>query len=96
MELLPVKYERHIFVCINERENEDCCAKKDSIEILQALRDHINKNGLVGKYNVTKTKCLGHCKDGPTIAVYPEGKIFTHVSLEDIDKIIALFLNDTF
>jgi len=76
MELVNQKYKRHVFVCINEREIEECCAKKDSTEILRILREHVNKNGLMSLYNITKTKCLGHCSEGPTIAIYPEGLIF--------------------
>lgn len=92
MELLPITYKRHIFVCVNDREG-DCCSKRGSFDILMMLRDHINKNGLVSKYNVTKTKCLGHCADGPTIAVYPDGKIFTNVTKDDIKEIIEKFLD---
>ena len=73
MELVNAKYARHIFVCVNERENKEDCSNKNSAEILRILREHINKNSLVAKYNITKTKCLGHCADGPTIAIYPDG-----------------------
>ncbi len=103
MELVPAKYERHIFVCINDKWKideqgesvlvEDCCAKRGSEQILKRLREHVNSKGLMHKYNITKTKCLGHCKEGPTIAVYPEGFIFKKVSLEDTDKIIKEFLS---
>ena len=93
MEIVDKKYKRHIFVCINEREVGDCCAEKNSQEILRLLREHINNNGLVGVFNVTKTKCLGHCAEGPTIAVYPEGLIFKKVAVEDTKKIIDDFLS---
>lgn len=92
MNLIPISYKRHIFVCVNERQG-DCCAGKGSMEILMLLRDYINKNGLVSKYNVTKTKCLGHCEDGPTIAIYPDGNIYTHVTKEDVNEIIEKFLS---
>lgn len=92
MELVDKKYKRHIFVCINERDVGDCCAKRNSTEILRILREHINNNGLVGQFNVTKTKCLGHCAEGPTIAIYPEGLIFKKVSIDDTKRIIDEFL----
>ena len=91
MEQVPVKYQRHIFVCVNEREQGDCCANKGA-DILRALRDHVNKNGLFGKFNITKTKCLGHCAEGPTIAIYPDGKIFKKVSTDDVKEIIEKYL----
>lgn len=92
MELINQKYKRHIFVCINEKEQEECCSKKNSNEILRILREHVNQNGLMSLYNITKTKCLGHCNEGPTIAVYPEGYIFKKVTIEDTKKIINEFL----
>ena len=92
MELVPVKYERHIFVCVNEREDSNCCAVRGSNEILKALRKHVNDNGLFHKYNVSKSKCLGHCDFGPTIAVYPDGFIFRRVTLDDTKKIIEELL----
>lgn len=92
MELIDKKYKRHIFVCINDKENEECCAKRNSNEILRILREHVNKNGLMGLYNITKTKCLGHCLEGPTIAIYPDGLFFKKVSIDDTKKIIEEFL----
>jgi sirohydrochlorin cobaltochelatase len=87
MEALPVKYKRHIFVCLKERENE-CCSQKNSEEIFTKLRNYINENGLMHTFNVSKSLCLGHCLEGPTIAIYPDGIILKKVSLEDVDKII--------
>ncbi len=92
MELIPKKYKRHIFVCINDKEEGDCCAKRDSEKILKILREHINQNSLMSTYNVTKTKCLGHCLEGPTIAIYPEGLFFKKVTVEDAKNIIGEFL----
>lgn len=93
MELIQKKYKKHIFVCINDKEEGECCAKKDSNEILRILREHVNNNGLMHIYNITKTKCLGHCNEGPTIVIYPEGLFFRKVTIEDTKKIIKEFLN---
>ncbi|MBI2672462.1 (2Fe-2S) ferredoxin domain-containing protein [Candidatus Woesearchaeota archaeon] len=92
MEQIELKYKRHIFVCINERDEGESCGRKEGHEILRILREHINSKGLMGLFNVTKTKCLGHCNFGPTIAIYPEGIIFRKVSLEDTKKIINDYL----
>ncbi len=94
MEQVPVKYKRHIFVCVNYREQGDCCSGRDSVEILKALREHVNRNGLFHLFNVSKSLCLGHCSEGPTIAVYPDGKIFKRVALGDVEKIIEDYLTD--
>ncbi len=93
MQQLQVKYKRHIFVCLKERENEECCSKNNSEEIFTRLRNHINENGLMHTFNVSKSLCLGHCNEGPTIAIYPDGIILRKVSLEDVDKIIEIYLS---
>jgi (2Fe-2S) ferredoxin len=92
MEQIELKYKRHVFVCINERDEGESCGKKEGNEILRILREHVNSNGLMSLFNITKTKCLGHCNFGPTIAIYPEGIIFRKVSLEDTKKIINDYL----
>ncbi|MAG52841.1 MAG: ferredoxin [Nanoarchaeota archaeon] len=94
MEEISVKYKRHIFVCVRERKDSECCSEKNSEEIFLKLRNHVNENGLMHTFNVSKSLCLGHCNEGPTIAIYPDGKILRKVSLEDIDKIIEEYLNN--
>jgi (2Fe-2S) ferredoxin len=47
---------------------------------------------LFNKYNVSKSKCLGHCENGPTIAIYPDGHIFRKVTPTDVPQIIDKFL----
>ncbi|MBI4895816.1 MAG: (2Fe-2S) ferredoxin domain-containing protein [Candidatus Aenigmarchaeota archaeon] len=93
MEQVPVKYERHIFVCVNDRQEGDCCSNRGGLEISKALRDYVNKHGLFHRFNISKSRCLGHCSEGPTIAIYPDGKIFKNVSIKDIDKIINEYLS---
>ena len=92
MEEIDVRYKRHIFVCLNKKDEGECCSNKDSEEILLKLRKHVNENGLMHIYNVSKSLCLGHCLNGPTIAIYPDGKILRKVSLNDVDKIIKEYL----
>jgi len=93
METLPVHYKRHIFVCVNSRDSGECCKQKDSEQILLKLREHVNSKGLFHAYNVSKSLCLGHCSNGPTIAIYPEGRILRKVSLKDVDEIIKEYLS---
>ncbi|MBI2108522.1 (2Fe-2S) ferredoxin domain-containing protein [Candidatus Woesearchaeota archaeon] len=94
METIPIKYKRHVFVCLNKRDApRESCSAKDSEKILTELRQHVNSNGLTGTYNITKTLCLGHCNEGPTIAIYPDGKILRKVSMADVPRIIEEYLD---
>ena len=93
MELVPKIYKCHIFVCVNEREEGECCGRKnDSSKIIEQLQEHINKNGLSNKYCASKSKCFGHCAEGPIIAIYPQGHIFKKVTVADTQEIIGRYL----
>lgn len=94
MRLAPHRYQRHVFVCVNEKDfGKHCCGRNGSWDILKALRDHVNKNGLMARYNITKSLCQGHCLEGPAITIYPDGKTFTSVSMDDVPSIIEEFLS---
>ena len=70
-----MRYQHHIFICTNERENGDCCAKRGSFQILkdlkQALRDRCldHEGGIMAN----KSGCFGLCNQGPNVVVYPQG-----------------------
>ncbi len=83
--------EKHIFVCVNEREEgKDCCNKVGGIHVFQKIKSFVMSNGLTSRVWVTKTKCQGFCNPvGTTITVYPEQKIFTEVKVEEVDKLLG-------
>lgn len=88
----PLQYQKplnHIIVCVNERENEDCCINVGGMELFLYLKNFVKSNGLSGKVCVTRSKCLGFCNSvGPTVVIYPEGKWFTEVKEEDYENIL--------
>ena len=90
-------YERHIFFCLNQRENgEAACAQQAA----QAAFDHCKArvkgaklNG-PGKIRVNKAGCLDRCAGGPVAVVYPEAVWYTYVDANDIDEIVDVHLKD--
>jgi len=88
-------YQRHIFFCLNERENgEDCCAMHGVQAAFEHCKIRIKKEGLSGKgmVRVNKAGCLDRCAGGPVAVVYPEGVWYTFIDNEDIDEIIDAHL----
>ena len=84
-------YERHIFFCLNERENgEACCAQHHAQEAFERCKSQVKAQGLngPGKVRVNTAGCLDRCEEGPVIVVYPEEVWYTYVDREDIDEII--------
>jgi (2Fe-2S) ferredoxin len=44
--------------------------------------------------SVTATACLGPCFDGPNVVVYPESCWYAHVTIGDIDELVAEHLEN--
>jgi (2Fe-2S) ferredoxin len=88
-EIHPREYDKHVFICVNERpQGQACCASVAGEEIFFALKYFINAGGLAGRVYVTKTGCLGYCnKVGATVVIYPEKKWFKEVTMDDIETV---------
>ena len=90
-------YERHIFFCVNRREDGRQCCAENGAEALQAhAKDRVKALGLAGpgKVRVNKAGCLDRCEQGPVAVVYPEGVWYTFVDRSDIDEIVESHLRD--
>ena len=84
-------YQRHIFLCTNQREGgRGCCAQLGAGDALAHCKSRVKALGLSGsgQTRVNGAGCLDRCELGPTLVVYPEGTWYSYVSLEDIDDIV--------
>jgi (2Fe-2S) ferredoxin len=84
-------YERHIFFCLNERDNgERACAQFGAADAYGHCKGRVKKAGLAGpgKVRVNKSGCLDRCAGGPVAVVYPEGVWYTYVDKSDVDEIV--------
>ena len=84
-------YQRHIFFCLNQRENgEDCCADHHAKEGFEHCKKRIKEERLAGPggIRVNKAGCLDRCAGGPVAVVYPEAVWYTFVDQHDIDEIV--------
>jgi len=89
------KFQRHVFVCTNERGPDDergCCAAKGSAEVAQALKVVAYERGLRRLVRVNKAGCLDQCALGVTCVVYPEAVWYGGVTLADVDEIVERHL----
>ena len=88
-------FEKHVFVCLNERKPEDprgCCASKGSAEVLERLKKTVHERGLKKRIRINKAGCLDQCEKGVSIVVYPEGTWYGHVTVADCDEILEKHL----
>jgi (2Fe-2S) ferredoxin len=88
-------YERHIFFCLNKRDNgEACCADHEAQAGFDHCKARAKAEGLMGpgKLRVNKAGCLDRCAGGPVAVVYPEAVWYTYVDKHDIDEIVESHL----
>ena len=84
------KYNKHIFVCVNERSSDNqrgSCAKCGGMDIRMKFVKLINEHGLKGIVRANKSGCLDVCELGPAVVIYPDGVWYTNVQLDDVDEI---------
>ncbi len=89
------EFERHVFVCTNERtpgHPRGCCSAKDSVSIREALKARCKLEGLGARVRINKSGCLDQCEHGPTIVVYPEVVWYGFVKLEHVEEIVKSHL----
>jgi (2Fe-2S) ferredoxin len=90
-------YERHIFFCLNERQNgELCCAQQRAQEAFDRCKSQVKALGLAGpgKVRVNRAGCMDRCSAGPIVVVYPEAVWYTYVDEHDIDEIVESHLRN--
>lgn len=88
-------YERHVFFCLNRREDgRACCANHDAERLQAYAKDRVKKHGFdgKGKVRVNKAGCLDRCDEGPCVVVYPDGVWYTYVDEHDVDEIVESHL----
>jgi len=88
-------FQRHLFICTNERDCDDergCCAAKGSAEVAKALKVAAYERGLKRIVRVNKAGCLDQCAQGVTCVVYPEAVWYGGVTPEDVDEIVESHL----
>ncbi|MCW7539101.1 (2Fe-2S) ferredoxin domain-containing protein [Aquabacterium sp. A7-Y] len=90
-------YERHIFFCLNQRDNgADCCAAHHAQQGFEHCKARVKAEGLAGpgQVRVNKAGCLDRCAAGPVAVVYPEAVWYTYVDQQDIDEIVESHLKN--
>ncbi|MGM9516068.1 (2Fe-2S) ferredoxin domain-containing protein [Roseateles sp. DB2] len=88
-------YERHIFFCLNQRDNgENACAQHGAQAAFDHCKNRVKAEGLAGKggVRVNKAGCLDRCAGGPVAVVYPEAVWYSFVDSTDIDEIVESHL----
>jgi len=90
-------YQRHIFFCLNQRENgEAACAQHNARQAYEHCKARVKAEGLSGpgQVRVNQAGCMNRCAAGPVAVVYPEAVWYTYVDQQDIDEIVESHLKN--
>ncbi len=85
------KFQRHLFVCTNERSPDDKrgdCSSKGAADVLGEFKKKLHDAGLKRVVRPNKAGCLDQCEHGCTVVVYPEQVWYGGVTTADVDEII--------
>ena len=84
-------YERHIFICTNQRAADavrPCCGAEVGMSITRAFKKELKERGLNVRVRAQSTACFDICEHGPNVVVYPEGIFYGNVQVEDVREIV--------
>jgi (2Fe-2S) ferredoxin len=85
------KFEKHIFVCGNQRpagHPRGCCDPTAEAKLQKLFKQKLNERGLKGKVRANQSGCLDQCEHGPNVVVYPDAVWYGSVSESDVEEII--------
>lgn len=88
-------FERHVFVCINERPADHpkgCCKAKGGVEVRDELKRALKARGIEKIVRANNSGCLDQCEHGVTVLVYPEQVWYGGVTLADIPELVEKHL----
>jgi (2Fe-2S) ferredoxin len=88
---IPQVYKRHAFACFTQRppnHPRGSCGAAGAQPLWDRMGKALEQQGLSSEIGFTAAGCLGFCKAGPLMVVYPEGIWYRPTTNEDIDEIV--------
>jgi (2Fe-2S) ferredoxin len=76
-------YNLHVLVC----KSSDC-KKRGSKSVRKTLKSELRATGILANVRIDTVDCLGLCKHGPNVVVYPEGIWYLGLKGTDIPEVV--------
>lgn len=82
-ENIKSRFRKQVLLC---RGTGCTSSKSDALE--EKFRKLIDEKKLQSEVDIVKVGCFGLCEAGPVVVVYPEGTFYSHITLEQVDRIV--------
>ncbi len=82
-------HDAHVLVCAGGD-----CKKRGSKNVRRALKEGLRAAGMSGEVRIDSVACLGLCKHGPNVVVYPGGSWYLGLGEEDVPEVVERHLKD--
>ena len=88
-----MKFEKHVFICTNQKTGgKKCCGEAVGLELVAKFKKILKDKNLNIRIRAQRAGCIDACDFGPSLVVYPEGTYYGHLTLDDVEKIIEQHL----
>ena len=77
-------YRSQVLICTGTG-----CSSSNSPAIIERFEECIRNAGLENEIKVVRTGCFGLCENGPICIVYPEGAFYSHIKVDDVERIVS-------
>jgi (2Fe-2S) ferredoxin len=82
-------YDAHVLIC-----KDGDCKKRGSKAVRKSLKNELRAEGIHRDVRVDSVGCLGLCKHGPNLVVYPGGTWYLGVVEQEVPEIVQRHLKD--
>ena len=82
-------YDAHVLICSGGE-----CKKRGSKDVRKALKGELRERGMAGDVRVDSVDCLGLCKHGPNLVVYPGGTWYLGIVEQDVPEVVQRHLKN--
>ncbi|MCC5792364.1 MAG: (2Fe-2S) ferredoxin domain-containing protein [Legionellaceae bacterium] len=85
-------YQKHVFFCTNQKDpGKPCCANHQATQAVAYVKAQLKEKHATGpgKIRISPSGCLGRCRLGPCVVIYPEGVWYRYQDQADLDRIIS-------
>jgi (2Fe-2S) ferredoxin len=82
--------KKHVFLCVQTRpegHEKGSCTERNCRPMVEEFVQQLIARNLQDTIAITTTSCLGPCRYGPNVLVYPDGVMYGKVTKEDVTTI---------